>query len=265
VPATSTRLRPRVTLAFMNRLADEQLPDLLELIEGADSVELKLTVPETDQRSAALALGMDPLDAHLRMVYFLDTPELALFEHGVVVRARRVQGRHDDSVVKLRPVRPKQLPAAVRKSPAFGVEVDAMPGAHVCSASLKGRPGGGLVAAVAAGTAPVRRLFSKEQRSFYRAHAPDGLELEDLALLGPILVLKLKYTPEAFGRRLVAELWLYPDGSRILEISTKCEPGEAFQVAAESRAFLSRHGIPLTGEQETKTRRALAFFAPRAR
>ena len=35
-------------------------------------------------------------------------------------------------------------------------------------------------------------------------------------------------------------MWLYPDGSRILELSTKCAPAEAFQVAAETRAFLPR-------------------------
>jgi len=59
---------------------------------------------------------------------------------------------------------------------------------------------------------------------------------------------------------MVAELWLYPDGSRILELSTKCLPSEAFQVAAESRAFLTERGIDLSGEQQTKTRTALEFF-----
>jgi hypothetical protein len=59
----------------------------------------------------------------------------------------------------------------------------------------------------------------------------------------------------------VAELWLYPDGSRILELSTKCKPTEAFQVAAEARAFLTRRGVDLGGEQQTKTKTALEFFA----
>jgi hypothetical protein len=250
-----------MTHADTARFTDEQLP---KLIEDADSVELKLTVPESDHRSAATALGMDPLDAHIRMVYFLDTPELALLERGVVVRARRVQGRNDDSVVKLRPVIPGVLPAALRKSPDFNVEVDALPGAFVCSASMKGRPEAGLVARVAAGKAPIRKLFSKDQRAFYKAHAPEGLDIDELTLLGPFLVLKLKYTPEAFGRRLVAELWLYPDSSRILELSTKCEPRDALLAAAESRAFLSRYGVDLTGDQETKTRRALQSAAERS-
>jgi hypothetical protein len=52
-------------------------------------------------------------------------------------------------------------------------------------------------------------------------------------------VLKLKFTPEEFGRKMAVELWLYPDGSRVLELSTKCAPNEAFQVAAEARATLA--------------------------
>ena len=74
-------------------------------------------------------------------------------------------------------------------------------------------------------------------------------------------MLKLQLVPKELGRKLVAELWLYPDGSRILELSTKCAPAEAFQVAAEARAFLTERGIDLSGEQETKTRKALDFFA----
>ena len=112
-----------------------------------------------------------------------------------------------------------------------------------------------------AGEQPIRKLFSKEQRAFYAEHAPEGLELDDLTVLGPINVLKLKFSPEGLDRRLVAELWLYPDGSRILELSTKCAPDEAFQVAAETRAFLPSRGVDLTGEQQTKTRTALEFFS----
>jgi hypothetical protein len=116
----------------------------------------------------------------------------------------------------------------------------------------------------AAGRHPVRKLFSKEQRRFYAEHAPEGIELDDLAVLGPVIVMKLKFAPPDFGRRLVAELWVYPDGSRILELSTKCTPAEPFQVAAETRAFLATRGIDVGGEQQTKTRTALEFFAGEA-
>jgi hypothetical protein len=59
----------------------------------------------------------------------------------------------------------------------------------------------------------------------------------------------------------VGELWLYPDGSQVVELSTKTSPAEAFQAGLEWRAFLERVGIDISGEQQTKTRTALEFFA----
>jgi hypothetical protein len=242
-------------------LTDEELGELIELTKGADSVELKLTVPVSDRSRGAAALGVDPLDAQIRQVYFFDTPELTLNKKGVVVRARRVQGKGDDTVVKLRPVVPNELPAELRRSPNFGVEVDAMPGGFVCSGSMKRALKTADVRDAVLGNRPVRKLYSKEQRALYAAHAPEGLELDDLSILGPISVLKLKFAPEGLDRKLVAELWLYPDNTMILELSTKCAPSEVFQVAAETRAFLTQRGIDLTGEQETKTKKALEFFS----
>ncbi len=242
-------------------LSDEQLAELLALTKGADTVELKLTVPVSARGHAAAALGVDPLNGQIRQVFFFDTPDLTLNKRGLVVRARRVQLKGDDSVVKLRPVVPDELPAELRRSPNFGVEVDAMPGGFVCSGSMKRMLPSPDVRDAVFGVTPVRKLFSKEQRSLYATHAPDGLKIDDLSILGPIFVLKLKFAPEGYGRKLVGELWLYPDNSMILELSTKCAPSEAFQVAAETRAFLTQRGIDLTGEQETKTKKALEYFS----
>jgi hypothetical protein len=77
--ATTATKRPR--------LSDQQVEQLLTLIKGADTVELKLTVPDSDRRSAVAALGIDPLDAQMRQVIFFDTPDLTLNQAGVVVRA----------------------------------------------------------------------------------------------------------------------------------------------------------------------------------
>jgi hypothetical protein len=245
------------------QLTDEQLAELLGLLAGADSVELKLTVPEeqgSGYLSAIGALDIDPLDAQIRQVFFFDTPDLRLNDAGVVVRARRVQGKGDDSVVKLRPVVPDELPQDLRTTPDFGVEVDAMPGGYVCSGSMKHALKHPIVRETVLGGGAFQKLFSKDQRALYGERAPEGIELDDLAVLGPVFVLKLKFKPKDFKHKLVAELWLYPDGSRILELSTKGKPADGLQLAAESRVFLAERGVNLSGEQETKTRKALTFF-----
>ena len=37
---------------------------------------------------------------------------------------------------------------------------------------------------------PIRKVFTKEQRAFYKQHAPNGIKLDSLSILGPIFVLK---------------------------------------------------------------------------
>jgi hypothetical protein len=245
----------------VNALSNDELQKLVALMKDVDSIELKVTVPEQAQLAAVRGLGLDALQAQIRQVFFFDTPDLHLDKHGLVVRARRSQKKGDDSVVKLRPVVPSELAEDVRRSPSFGVELDASPTGFVVSGSMKGVPTTGAVREATGGGRRLAKLFSKEQRSLFSDYGPEGVSLDDLVVLGPIFVLKLKSAPEGFDRRLVTELWLYPDGSRILELSTKCEPSEAFQVAAEARAFLSSCGIDLSGEQQTKTRTALDYFA----
>jgi len=77
--ATKTGVRPTVS--------DAQLAEIMSLLRGSDTVELKLTVPASQQRSAIRSLGLDALDAQIRQVVFFDTPDLEL-EPGGCRRAR---------------------------------------------------------------------------------------------------------------------------------------------------------------------------------
>jgi hypothetical protein len=244
----------------MSTLNEKQVEELFGLMKHADSVELKMTVADSAIRSTADALGMDALQAEIRQVVFFDTPDLTLSKAGIVVRARRIQGGEGDTVIKLRPVDPATLPRDVRESSTVKVEVDAMPKGFVCSASMKGKTTADDVRAVILKKMKTRDLFTKEQRAFYKANAPEGLKLSQLSVLGPINLLKLEFTPDGVKRKFVAELWMYPDGSRILELSTKATPDDAFHIATETRDFLQKKGLDLTAEQQPKTNRALKHF-----
>jgi len=246
-------------------LVGEELAQVMSLARSADSVELKLTIPEDSHRSTLAALGIDPLNAQIRQVFFLDTPDLALDSAGVVARVRRIQGRDADSVVKLRPVVPTDIPEGLRSSPQLTVEVDAMPGGYVCSASLKAKVRPNAVLKSVSGAKALSRLFSSEQLDFLADHAPAGIRVDDLAVLGPIFVLKLKLSAKAFPQRITVEMWLYPDGARILELSAKAEPHHAIEVATDLRRYLEGRGIDTTGPQQTKTRAALDFYAAELR
>lgn len=250
-PATPETAKP---------LSPADTKKVLELSRESKSIELKLSVPATGQRATIAGIGLDPVEAQPRQVYFFDTPDLALNRAGIVVRARRIQGGTADTVIKLRPVDPAGIDAELKRSEAFKVELDVMPGGFVCSASYKGTATGQEVLEAVSGALPLRSIFSKEQRSFFKAHAPEGISLSSLVPLGPTFLLKAKHQSKSFKYPVTVELWLYPDGSRILEVSTKCLPNEVFQIGTEFKQYLSDAGIPITAAQETKTRTAMQFF-----
>ena len=246
------------------QLPDHELDQLLALSVEADRVELKLAVPEHAHDATCAALGVGFARVPVNQVYYLDTEDRALHRHGVVVRVRSVGRRPDDSVIKLRPVMPDGIPAALRQSKQFVVEIDGMPGSYVCSGALKARLGVHDVERAMARRRPLRGLFSKPQLRLLAAHLPRQAGIDDLVIVGPVDARRRKLVPNGLGRALLVEQWTFPDDSRILELSTRCPPDAAMRVAAQMAVVLRAYGVDLTGPQQTKTRATLDFFSTRA-
>ena len=246
------------------RLSDEQQVEFLELVKHSDSVELKLTVPEHHHPRRSQGWGWTRCRRRSGRSSSSTPPSSRSTKAGLVVRARRIQGKGDDSVVKLRPVVPAELPAELRDSPSFGVEVDALPGGFVCSGRAEAAAGPTACAAPLAGERPLRKLFSKEQRAFYAAHAPEGSRSTTWRCSARSSCSSCGST----RRSSAAGSWPRCGSTRTARASSSCRPrcetNEAFQVAAEARAFLTERGVDLSGEQQTKTRKALEYFAKHA-
>lgn len=243
------------------QLPDDELDRLLMLSREADRVELKLTVPESAHDATCAALGVDFGRVAAYRVYYLDTEDRALYRDGMVVRIRNHSP--DDSVIKLRPVSPSGIPADLRNSKEFVVEVDGMPGSYVCSGTLKAHLGVHDVEQTMAGQRPLHTLFSEPQLRLLASHLPGQVGIDDLAILGPVYARRHKLVLDGFAGTLLVEQWTYPDGSQILEVSTRCPPDATLQVAAQLAGVLHGYGVDLTGPQQTKTRATLDFFATR--
>lgn len=239
----------------------DELGRLLEIITGADSVELKLTIPEPDQRRLLQTLEIDSLDGQVRQVAFLDTPDLRLSAAGLVVRARRTQRKPGNLTVKIRPMLPADAPADLRGHKGFKVEVDASPAGYTSSCSLTTEAPDRKVKALIAGKHKLSSLLDGSQRRLLLDRMPEGIDLGDLHVLGPAHLIKCKFAPDGFSGRMDAEVWFMPDGTRLLELSTKCTPAKAFQVAAELKAFLTERGADLGAPQEMKTKTVLAAYS----
>lgn len=219
----------------------------------APAVELKIVVPEHRGRR----LGIDPEGGPRRRVYFLDTPGLDLYRHGVIVRFRDRGRERDDAVVKLRPVVPGRVPGWLRTADRFRMEIDALPGRSVCSGALKERLGRREVARTVAAGQSLIELLSARQRKLLGRYSPARVRLRDLVVYGPIDVRCLSVKLRGLDRGLTAERWRYPDGSLLLELSTKCPVDEAARVAKRVSSALRAYGVGPADLQRTKTELAL--------
>ena len=240
-------------------------PDLHEptaLVRSTARIELKLIVATTSYRALMAAIRGNQRDTRTRSVYFFDTPDLALHRRGVIVRARRTRGHHDDSVIKLRHGVAIPLAGRFRRSPNLGVEVDALPETSLWSAALTRRLPRSAVAAVINRRRGLRTLLSVEQRAFFAAHAGNAAQLDTLAIHGPIAVTKMLVGANGFARKLVVENWVFPDGSQLLEVSVKCSTANSRKIATRAEQFLAEHGIDVKTRQGTKTSASLEMFSP---
>lgn len=229
-------------------------PDRLHsLADEVDQVELKLVVPRTGSRS----LGIDPDRGPTRRIYFLDTPDLALYRLGVIVRFRDRNRRRDDVVVKLRPVVPGRVPGWLRHADCFRMEIDALPDHSVCSGALKKRLARGEVSRAVTAGRPLTKLLSPRQRRLLVKYAP-AVRLRDLTVFGPIHVRCQTFKLRGFDGGLTAERWRYPDGSDLVELSTRCPVDEAPAVAARMSTALQAYGVVPSDPQVTKTEIALS-------
>ena len=153
-------------------------------MEGAGGVEIKATIPDRQVDVALKAYNL-ALSENERYIYFFDTPELELFEMGVIARARRVVGGQHDSTIKFRPVDPASVPSLWRKYSGFKIEADACEKGVVKSASMTMPVAKGLIKRVAAGSNPISDLFTEEQLLFLLSLASKKIDYSRVVVMGP--------------------------------------------------------------------------------
>jgi hypothetical protein len=230
------------------------------MMAGAGTVEIKATIPDT-QVDAALELYGLELDENERYIYFFDTPDLELFEIGVIARARRIVGAQHDSTIKFRPVVPDTIPALWRKYPGFKIEADASDKGVVKSASLTMPVAKGLIKRVAAGKDPIAGLFTEEQLLFLLSLANKKIDYSKVVVVGPTRAWRWKYLDPGLPWALTGELWRREDGARLFEVSIKAPVVQAAAAGAAFMAFLAEMGAERDHGQQAKTRWALQHGA----
>ncbi len=232
----------------------------LELDPEIGNVEFKITVRANQEELVRAELREADLEPERRRVYFFDTQELALFDAGVVLRARVTKDSADDSTVKLRPVVPADIDSRWRETDGFEIELDMVGDKPVCSAKLEAEQRRDEIDQVADGERPMRTLFSEDQEELIGDYAPIGISWNELSVLGPVDVRKWELEPAAFPHEVTIEEWVLPDDSDLIELSVKVPADQAVSAGKDFRALLADRGLDPSGDQQAKTRTVLEFF-----
>ena len=242
------------------RLPGGDLDRMFSLVREVGQVELKFTVAEEshDAVRALLGVGVE----RVRNVYYLDTPDLMLRRHGVLVRVRGGE-RPNDSVVKLRPIDPERVPVAMRRCEDFSVEVDVTPDSFVCSGALKQRLSRSSVERAVEGRSRLRTLFSDDQILLMDSRLSGRVAVDELDTLGPVEVHRTRPRDGEPGDGLELQEWMYPDDSRLLEVSTRCTSTDLLRTALDAKALLDLHRITQSGPCPTKADTTLDYFTRR--
>jgi hypothetical protein len=225
-------------------------------VAGADGVEIKATIPQKQIDLALQAYGLQ-IDNSERYIYFFDTPDLELFEQGVIARARRVVGAGHDSTVKFRPVDPTAVPPVWRKFSGFKIEADSGSTGVVKSASLTMPVAKGQIKKVVAGKEPIASLFTEQQLLFLLSMANKKIDYAKVVVMGPMRVWKWKHNDPGLPWPITGELWKRDDGSQVFEVSIKVPCVQAAAATAGFMAFLAEVGAERDDGQQAKTRWAL--------
>jgi hypothetical protein len=231
-------------------------------MSGADSVEIKATVPDRQVEPALQLYGLK-LDENERYIYFFDTPALGLFEQGIIARARRIVGFNHDSTIKFRPIDPESVPGMWRKFSGFKIEADASEKGIVKSASLTMPVAKGLIKRVAAGKEPIASLYNEQQLLFLLSMANKKIDYTHVVVMGPVRAWRWKYNDPGLPWPLTGELWRREDGTQLFEVSIKVPVIQAAAASAGFMAFLAEVGAERDHGQQAKTRWVLEFEAKR--
>jgi hypothetical protein len=241
-------------------MAEDTLKREIQVDPSIGAIEIKITARAADEDEVRAALESADVEPQAREIWLFDTPELDLFDSGLVLRARRIDDGADDSTVKLRPVDPATLANSWKKLPGFEIELDQVGEAAICSAKLSVGQRGGEIRDVAAGRRPIRALFSRDQERLVEEHWPRDLRWDDLTPLGPVAVRKWEFRPKGFDYEITVEEWVLPDDSDLVELSVTAPPGEADAAGHAFRGYLRKRGFDIEGDQQTKARSALRYF-----
>jgi len=228
--------------------------------------EIKVSLAPSELGELTKLLGLKVQDARYRSIYFLDTPDLALFHEGSVLRSRNTHNKlgaegDSDTTVKLRPLESSKVDAKWFSVEGFKCESDETLVKSVMSCSLTSVHSKRKIEEAVSKLRPLSDVFSKEQVEFLSLYAQDKIPWDLIVSLGPIRSRTWKAEVKELGELSIEE-WTLPNSVTFLELSLKGDASDSTAAKQKLKGYLESHRLALGEDQETKTRAALKFLTP---
>jgi hypothetical protein len=209
---------------------------------------VKLLLSPTEVQAAIPALQARK-ETH-ELVYFYDTPTLALFSQGVILRLRA--GEEIDLTAKLRPLSGERFTDPSGGRERYKCEVDLNDGVENQSFSVQNK----YLSAVAPATGEeLFRLLSDGQKKLL-ADAKVQIDWKSVRHIAKIQSTSWTARANPPLGKLSLELWKWPSGS-VLEVSTRVTPDAGQTTYHELRDLANKNGLALNTNQHSKTEIAL--------
>jgi hypothetical protein len=222
------------------------------LTSSAKDLEAKIILSQTETARFLSLAQHQNWPTEQMQIRFFDSPSLALFKDGVVIRIRTRTNKAPELTLKLRPFAENDLSNSwIDRLPSdyeLKCELDAHLRKSTESCSLS------------------RELSATELRQFEKSQEAFSLlqtaELEFLDLKTSIRSgVKLKTSFQArlwkLPKKMTAELWIFSDGSQVLEISKKVDSQKAVSAFEELIKWAKDYDLRVDPNPTNKTEKAL--------
>ncbi len=231
-----------LVFAACSRANDQSLivdvPEAIASAEALAVVRLSLEPSDIGTLAYTFALGKSERTG----IYFYDTPELSLFDRGILLQARQRAVGADEISVTIRSLTSTRPGKHFENLIDFACGDDVTQDARTPWCGLSDRAHSSALGAVLRGDASSEALFSKDQKSFVARYAED-VPWDALEVIGPIDSNVWSVDVPDFEQSLALEQWTLPNGAALLEISARTTRGNADVTLEELRTFLRERGI----------------------
>ncbi len=212
--------------------------------------ELEVLIASEDLRTLSRTESLG--ESEQREIYFYDTPELELFNKGVLLRTRKLGDGAADSTVLSRSGKAIENSASHMRCAQEGISTT-----NLCS--LRRDIDGEQIDEVAAGRGEVTQLFSKSQLALARRILPN-VYINGLSVFGPIQGRVWKPNVKDIDGTVTLEEWMLPNGASVVTLSVRTAAASARDTLVDLRKFLDERGVREIANPG-KTETALGYFA----